>query len=45
MQDGSVMVAYGPRQISISGPHNKANGYKPAPEKLMMAKPLTARLG
>ena len=43
LQDGSVMVAYGPRHIPISGAQYKANGYKPALEKLMIAKSLTAQ--
>ncbi len=34
MQDGSVMVAYGHRRIRISRAQYKANGYKPAFEKL-----------
>ncbi len=34
MPDGSVMVAYGPRHIPISSAQYKANGYKPALEKL-----------
>jgi hypothetical protein len=32
--DGSVMVAYGLRHVSISCAQYKANGYKPALEKL-----------
>jgi len=36
MQDGSVMVAYGQRRIPISCAEYKANGYKPALEKLAM---------
>ena len=32
--DGSVIVAYGLRHISISCAQYKANGYKPALEKL-----------
>jgi hypothetical protein len=35
MQDGSVMVAYGTRRIAMSRAQYKANGYKPAFEKLM----------
>src|SRR6516164_8163818 len=35
LQDGSVMVAYGTRRIAISYSQYKANGYKPALEKLM----------
>ena len=38
-----VMVAYGPRHIPISGGQYKANDYKPALEKLMIAKSLTAQ--
>jgi hypothetical protein len=34
LRDGSVMVAYGPRRIPISRSQYKANGYKPALEKL-----------
>ena len=34
MQDGSVMVAFGHRRIPISCAQYKANGYKPALEKL-----------
>jgi hypothetical protein len=34
MQDGSVMVAYGHRRIRISCAQYKANGYRPALEKL-----------
>ena len=40
MQDGSVMVAYGTRRIAISCSQYKANGYKPALEKLMTTSPL-----
>jgi len=36
-------LAYGPRHIPISGAQYKANGYKPALEKLMIAKSLTAQ--
>ena len=43
LQDGSVVVAYGPRHIPISGAQYKANGYKPTLEKLMIAKALTAQ--
>ena len=32
--DGSVIVAYGLRHISISSAQYRANGYKPALEKL-----------
>jgi hypothetical protein len=35
LQEGSVMVAYGPRHIAISCAQYKANGYKPALEKLV----------
>jgi hypothetical protein len=42
LQDGSVMVAYGPRHVPICGAQYKANGYKPALEKLMIAKSLAA---
>jgi hypothetical protein len=48
MQDGSVMVAYGTRHISIPCAQYKANGYKPALEKLMTGSPLvriSPRLG
>ena len=38
LQDGSVMVAYGLRHIPISCAQYKANGYKPALDKLV-AKP------
>ena len=43
LQDGSVMVAYGPRHIPISRAQYKANGYKPSLEKLMTAKSLAAQ--
>ena len=39
VQDGSVMVAYGPRHIPISYAQYKANGYKPALEKLVAKSP------
>jgi hypothetical protein len=42
LQDGSVMVAYGPRHIPISVAQYKANGYKQTLEKLTIAKSLTA---
>ena len=42
LQDGSVMVAYGARRIAIPGAHYKANGYKPALEKLMATESPTA---
>ena len=35
-RNGSVMVAYGHRRIPISCAEYKANGYKPALEKLAM---------
>jgi hypothetical protein len=40
LQDGLVMVAYGTRRIAISYSQYKANGYKPALEKLMTKSPL-----
>jgi hypothetical protein len=43
LQDGTVMVAYGLRHIPISCAQYRANGYKPALEKLNMAKSLTAQ--
>jgi hypothetical protein len=43
LQDGSVMVAYGRRHIPISCSQYRANGYKPAVEKLMIARSLTAQ--
>jgi hypothetical protein len=43
LQDGSVMVAYGPRNIPISGAQYKANGYKPSLKKLE-TKSLTAQM-
>jgi hypothetical protein len=43
LQDGSVVVAYGPRHIRISSAQYKANSYKPALEKLRIAKSLTAQ--
>ena len=42
LQDGSVLVAYGRRQIPIPSAQYKANGYKPALEKLV-TKSLTAQ--
>ena len=39
LQDGSVMVAYGPRHIPISYAQYKANGYKPVLEKLVAKSP------
>lgn len=44
-QGGSVMVAYGRRRIPIPCAQYRANGYKPALEKLMMATCLAARKG
>jgi hypothetical protein len=35
LQDGSVLVAYGRRQIPIPSAQYRANGYKPALEKLV----------
>jgi hypothetical protein len=37
--DGSVMVAYGLRHIPISCAQYKANGYKPALDKLVAKLP------
>ena len=34
LQDGSIMVAYGPRKIPISSAQYRANGYKPALDRL-----------
>jgi hypothetical protein len=39
LQDGSVMVAYRLRQIPISRAQYKANGYKPALDKLVVKPP------
>jgi len=39
LESGSVMVAYGPRQISISCAQYKANGYKPTLDKLATKPP------
>jgi len=39
LQDGSVIVAYGPRHIPISCAQYKANGYNPVLEKLMAKSP------
>ena len=39
LQDGSVMVAYGPRHIPIPRAQYKANGYKPALDKLVVKPP------
>jgi hypothetical protein len=43
LPDRSVMVAYGHRQIPISRAQYKANGYKPALEKLTVTKSFTAQ--
>jgi hypothetical protein len=40
LPDGSVMVAYGLRHIPISCAQYRANGHKPALEKLPVAKSL-----
>ena len=42
LPDRSVMVAYGHRQIPISRAQYKANGYKPALEKLTVTNSFTA---
>jgi hypothetical protein len=34
LQDGTIMVAYGSKKIPLSPAQYKANGYKPAFEKL-----------
>jgi hypothetical protein len=39
LQDRSVMVAYGRRHITISCAEYKANGYRPALEKLVAKSP------
>lgn len=39
MRDGLVMVAYGDRHIPIPAAQYKANGYKPALEKLAAKSP------
>ena len=44
MLDGSVMVAYGQRRISISRAEYKANGYKPTLEKLEVKHPVAHKL-
>ena len=41
--DGQVVVAYGTRQILISSAQYKANGYKPACDKLPVEAPYRAR--
>ena len=43
LPDRSVMVAYGRRQVPISCAQYKANGYKPAPEKLTVTNSFTAQ--
>ena len=43
LPDRSVMVAYGPRHIPISCAQYKANGYKPALEKLMVTNSFAAQ--
>ena len=43
LPDRSVMVSYGRRQIPISCAQYKANGYKPALEKLTATNSLTAQ--
>jgi hypothetical protein len=43
LPDRSVMVAYGHRQIPISCAQYKANGYKPALEKLTVTNSFTAQ--
>ena len=43
LHDGSVVVAYGHRQIPISCAQYKANGYKPPMEKLTVTNALTAQ--
>ena len=40
MQDGSVIVAYGQRRISISRAEYKANGYRPPLEELAAKLPV-----
>ena len=48
MQEGSVMVAYGTRQIAISYAQYKANGYKPTLKKLTTKSPsarISSRFG
>ena len=42
--DGSVMVAYGQRRIPISCAEYKANGYKPALDKLAVKFPVADKL-
>jgi hypothetical protein len=39
--DGKIMVAYGARQIPLSCAQYKANGYKPAFDKLLVKSPNT----
>ncbi len=43
LHDGSVMVAYGPRNIPISCAEYKANGYKPVLERLLGKSPSANR--
>jgi hypothetical protein len=43
LHDGSVVVAYGHRQIPISCAQYKANGYKPPMEELTVTNALTAQ--
>jgi hypothetical protein len=43
LPDRSVMVAYGHRQIPISRAQYKANGYKPALEKLRLTNSFSAQ--
>jgi hypothetical protein len=43
LQNGSVMVAHGPHHSPISCAQYRANGYKPALEKLNMAESPTAQ--
>jgi hypothetical protein len=43
LPEGSVMVAYGHRQIPISCAQYKANGYRPGLEKLTMTNAFTAQ--
>ena len=43
LPDRSVMVAFGHRQIPISCEQYKANGYKPALEKLAVTNSSTAQ--
>jgi hypothetical protein len=45
MQDGSVMVAYGARQVPIPCAQYKANGYKPTIEVLAAKRPSAEKTG